>query len=502
MRKIIFTIFSAFALTLSSCGDFLNESPRHQWDVDKAMTTYSNAVQAVNGIYGIFMPGDFNMGLSTSYTNRAGLFDYLSNDYKFEYKQANSPANFWQTAYQMVNATNLAITGIPKVPDAAFPTATARNELIGEARFLRGYAYSLVLLNYCLWWDTDDSKYGVVYRDQTTDVANVHQPRISVGESWKKIFEDIDFGIANASDKFNSAKTASKFFMKAYKAKLLLIRGVERNSSEDLRGAKTLIDECIASIPSGMGVQANMADHIAQSWDSKENIFVRYLEDDAGRTNNAGYACCYNPSIYYYTNCIINGEAVSQSDAVCGLKYGIDWMRKDPRWYIATGRARKGETWDDTYVWTWTKIYRKGRYAGQIDPIDEKYAVYLMRVPELYLMQAELRARTGSSLADAIAPINTFRGMRTSPKLDPIPTPANEQELWDAIFQEYCKELIFENGCEYFASLRIQKNGHSYMEEIKGPNFHYDKTKRQFPVPHSEMINNQAIAGLQNPGQE
>ncbi|MEF9986230.1 MAG: RagB/SusD family nutrient uptake outer membrane protein [Bacteroidales bacterium] len=503
MKKINFIILLVVALTHFSCGDFLNESPRHQWDVDKAMTTYSNAVQSVNGIYGIFMPGDdFNMALSTSYTNRSGLFDKLEKDNRYEYTQSDSPVNYWGTAYKMINAANLAINGIPNVPDAAFPTATTKNELIGEAKLLRGYAYSILLLNYGLWWDTDDSKYGVVYRDKTTDVENTNQPRISVGESWKKIFEDIDYAIANMSDKFNSAKTASKFFAKAYKAKLLLIRGAERNSADDIKTAKTLIDECISSLPSDVAVQGSMVEHFAQSWDSKENIFVRYLEDDANRTDRAGYACCYNPGYNYFTNFIVDGVVVSQADAVCGLKYGVEWMREDPRWYIATGKARKSETWDNTYTWTWTKIYRKGKYAGKIDPIDEKYAVYLMRVPELYLMQAELRARTGASLAESIAPINMFRAKRTTPKLDKISTPANAQEFWDILFQEYCKELIFENGCEYYASLRINKNGHSYMEEIKGPDFHYDKTKRQFPIPHTEMINNQAIAGMQNPGQD
>lgn len=497
----ILLIFASFIC--SSCGDFLNESPRHKWDVDKAMTTYASAQQAVTGIYGRFMPGDnLNMALSVSYTNRSGLTKKSENDYNFAYTQANSPSTFWSTAYYTINAANLAINDIPGIPDSAFPTATAREELIGEARFLRGYAYSILLLNYALWWDEDSSPYGLVYRDQVTDVANVHQPRITVGESWKKVFDDLDYAIAHMPDKFGTAKTASRFLAKAYKAKLLLIRGAERNAAADIRAAKELVDECIGSLPAGMAIQGDMAEHFAQSWDSKENIFVRYLEDNASRTSNAGYACCYNMAYDFGTKCILSGADVPQSEAICGLVYGLDWMRADPRWYVVTGKARNPETWDDTYSWTWTKIYRKGQYAGKLDPIDEKYAVYLMRLPELYIMQAELRARTGASPEDAIAPINTFRARRTNPRLDPVPVPSDEEALWDAIFQEYCKELIFENGCEYFASLRIMKAGHTYMEEMKGANFVYDRTKRQLPVPHSEMINNAKLAGMQNPGQE
>ncbi len=503
MNKLIYTLLISGSLLITACGDFLNESPRHKWDVDKAMTTYANAVQAVNGIYGRFMPGDnLNMALNVSYTNRSGFHGTKGNDFDLSYNQSNSPAAFWQTSYYAVNAANLAITGIPNVPDAAFPSSTAKNELIGEARFLRGYIYSVLLLNYCLWWDTDDSPYGLVYRDQTTDVANVHQPRISVGESWKKIFEDIDYGIENMSEKFSTPRTASRFFAKAYKAKLLLIRGAERNAPEDINTAKQLIDECISSLPSDIAIQPDMKEHFAQSWDSKENIFVRYLEDNANRTSNAGHWCDYGLAYNYGTKCIINNVDVPVSEATCGLDYGLDWFRADPRWNIVIGKARNPETWDNSYSWTWTKIYRKGRVAGKLDPVDEKYAVYLMRLPELYIMQAELRARTGATFAESIAPINALRGKRTNPELDPVPVPQDEETLWEIIFQEYCKELILENGCEYFASLRIYKNGHTFMEEMKGANFHYDKTKRQFPIPNGEMINNRELKGMQNPGQD
>ncbi len=499
MKNKILLILSA-VLVFASCDDFLNESPRHQWEMESAISSYASAQQAVNGIYGIVLPGDyFGTDLSIAYASRAGVINSKSNDYNFAYTQSNSPTSLWQLMYRGINACNLAIQQIPNVADSAFPTETAKDELVAEARFLRGYFNSVLMLNYAYWWSKDDSSpYGIIYRDEMTTTENAYKPRNSVGESWTKIFEDIDYGIEHMPKTFATNRKVSVIFAKAWKAKLLMIRG-------EYATAKTLVDECLAALPAaGIEMQSDMAVHFDEAWDSKENIFVRYLNDDGNRTSNAGYYTEYGLAYYLYDDCFItsSGKEVTQEEATCGLKYGADWMKEDPRWYISTGKARCPETWDDSYVWTWTKIYRKGRFDGKQAPVDEKYAIYYLRVPELYIMKAELLAHTGASPKDAIAPINEMRAQRTNPVLDPLPTPADNQQMWDFIFQEYVKELFLENGCEFWASLRIQKEGTSYMQHMKGADWTYEPTKMQYPIPNSEMVNNYELEGMQNPGQE
>lgn len=504
MRNIILLLSTV--LIFIACDDFLNEKPRHQWDMESAISSYASAEQAVNGIYGVVLPGDYmNAEYNLRQADRSGLTSHYANDYKFSYTQSTSPSSLWSVLYQGINACNLAISQIPKVSDSSFPSVAAKEELIAEARFLRGWFNSLLLLNYGYWWAEESSPYGIIYREEMTTVENAYQPRVSVGESWTKIFDDIDYGIEKMSDTFVTNRKVSKIFAKAWKAKLLLIRGKQRNISSDLSAAKTLVDECIAALPAaGIAMQADMAKHFEEAWDSKENIFVRYLNDDGNRTSKGGYWTTYGPAYNLGDDCVIasSGVEVPQIEATCGLQYGVEWMHEDPRWFISTGKARNPETWDDTYSWTWTKIYRKGSYDGKQAPVDEKYATYYLRVPELYIMKAELLAHTGASPADAIAPINEMRAKRTNPVLAALPVPANEQEMWDFIFQEYVKELFFENGCEYWASLRIPKDGTTYMQHIKGADFTFDQTKMSYPIPNSEMINNPALEGMQNPGQD
>ena len=119
-------------------------------------------------------------------------------------------------------------------------------------------------------------------------------------------------------------------------------------------------------------------------------------------------------------------------------------------------------------------------------------------------MKAECLAHNGASYADAIAPINEMRAQRTNPVLPQIATPATQQEVWDIIFQEYCKELILENGCEFFAAARIPySSGTSYLEAYRAAKGQpVDFNLMQWPIPNAEMINNLAMAGMQNPGQD
>jgi hypothetical protein len=324
MKNIKIIILSVLTpLLLVSCEDFLNNVPRHQWPVEEAMKTFDKAKQSVNGIYGRFMTGDnVNQDYASRLTSRSGFIS-LSGLMDHSETQANSPTGVWTTAYSAINAANLAINGIPGVPDSAFPTTTAKNELLGEARLLRGYFNSLLLLNYSCWWDTDDSKFGIIYRDVTTDVSNVNMPRITVGESWTKVMEDLDFAIANMPNTFTTAKKGSKVFAKAWKAKLLLIRGTMRSSAKDLTDAKTIIDEVISTLPAAIKMESDMNQTFLKAWDSQEHIFVRYIEDVANRTSLAGYWSSYGLSYYAFTAYLnASGQPTLQSDAICGVRYG------------------------------------------------------------------------------------------------------------------------------------------------------------------------------------
>lgn len=502
-NKLIISLFLGTLLT--SCSGFLDETPRHAWTVEKAMTTREKAVHSVNGIYYRIAPGDnLNAAFNTALAIKAGFFNTTSSDYTMTYTQTvGGNSGVWSQLFIAVNAANLAITGIPGIADAAFPTPEEKGQLIAEAKMLRAWMNSIQLFNFCYWYADDNSPYGIIFRDETTNAQNTSAPRLSIGDSYTRILQDLDDGI-NGMGAFSTNRRVSPIFGKALKAKILLNRGSARNNTADLQAALSLVNELLTTdIPaSSIKMEADMAELYKKSWDSEENIFVRYLEDDANRTSNSGYYSNYG-YVYngYATNLKTPADPTSDpvdNPPLCGLKYGADWIPTDPRYPIVVGVARKAETWDDSYCYTWTKIYRRGTFAGKEAPVDEKYACYYLRLPELYIMQAELLARTGASLADAIAPINTMRAKRTNPVLPAIPVPATLDDLYDIIFKEYVNELILENGAEFFASIRIKKNGVPYMDVIKGGTM--EKERLQWPIPDAEIKVNKLIE--QNPLQK
>lgn len=495
--KIFKYILASCALAFASvsCSGFLDEYPEFYWSVDEAITTYDNAEDAVNGVYSKIVRYDYLNGQRHFYlTNKSGMVTYSSTYYNFAYTQSTGAGAYeWSYAYSAINAANLAIESMPNVDPGSFPTETAETELLAEARLLRGYLHSIILMNFCQWYEDDDCEYGIIYKDAVTNASNAIQARITVGESWEKIMEDLDYAIEYMPSTFATNRKTSQVFAKALKAKLLLIRGSERGSSEDLSTALTLVNDVLNNLPSAIAIEPDVEQMYDDAWDNTENIFVRYLEDDANRSSYAGYWTCYYPGYYLY-----NSITTAKEDYTLGLAYGTDWIIWDPRFDYITGEARKPETWDTSTCITWTKFYRQGYYDGKnTDPIDEKYAVYYMRLPEIYLMQAELIARTGGSYASAIAPINTYRAQRTAPVLEAYPTPTSDDELYDIIFKEYVMETIFENDAVFFASTRLYQDGQRYIEKIKGTTFDIDIS--QYPIPAAEMTSNNLC--VQNPRQ-
>ena len=490
MKKTIYTLIFLSSLFTLSCKNYLDIQPIHNLTDANAIKDQATAKASLGGIYASFQNDEWSGALYAAQASKAGFVRFSVPEYDMSYNQTTISATAWTAYYKSLNAANFAIAGISKLPEAALSTSE-KNLLIAEARCLRGWINANLLWNYTHWWADDADPSGLLYRDEVVSLDNIRKARISVGDSYKKIYEDLDFAITNLSD-LSSPRYVSKQFAKALKAKLLLYRAGYKGSVPDLQTALGLVNDVISNHPSSFNMEANLADVYANSWDSKENLFVRYLENDGTRSTKGGY-------FYTYYLSQIGGNALplpTGGVATAGLVAGLDWFSTDPRWPVVTGPVRGAETWDNTMRFTFKKLARLGRYAGQIaSPPDEKYAAYYFRFPELYIMKAELLARTGASISQSIAPINEMRAKRVTPVL-PALNPANADELMDLIFKELVTETFMENGSEFFASLRFKKNGQPWIVNLKNGKI-LEENKLCRPIPNSEIVNNPLME--QNP---
>ncbi|UMB62021.1 RagB/SusD family nutrient uptake outer membrane protein [Lutibacter sp. A80] len=491
MKKLFYISLIALVFGVSSCADdVLDLSPSYKLNEKNGITDKVKARAAVNGIYTTVVSGNnYSGGINATFISKSGFGKWITADYEMEYTQSNITTTSikykWIGYYETINAANFAITGISSLSESQIDEAE-KNSLLGEAKVLRAFANAYILWVYGHWWAADDADpNGILFRDDLVTVANLRQPRLTVGESYEKIYEDLDFAIEHLNS-FTDNRFVSKEFAKVFKAKVMLYRAGFNDGIAGLDEALSLVNEVLNASVSGFSMQGDLAQVYQDSWDSEENLFSGYLEE-TNRANNA--SSYYNYTIpYRYSTRLPVAEGTIPS---AGLTKGIEWFQTDPRWPIVTGESRSAITWDTNQYYCFTKVTRLGKVAG-LEQGDNKYNTYFFRYPELYIMKAELLARTGASISEAIAPINIMRSKRTNPIL-PSLNPTTQQELTDAIFKEYFLETFLENGSEYFASTRFKDSaGQLWIENLREAPIVLNSLC--YPIPLEEInVNNEIV---------
>ena len=108
----------------------------------------------------------------------------------------------------------------------------------------------------------------------------------------------------------------------------------------------------------------------------------------------------------------------------------------------------------------------------------------------MYLIKAEALARSGAPLEEVLEPLNVIRERAG---IGPSEATTLEEAMED-IFAEWVRELVFENGSEWFAAIRFEK-----IMELKPQVTSTDEFI--LPIPLDELDAN-ALLDLsdQNPG--
>ena len=481
MKLYITSCLLVGILTFCSCNDFLDQQPKHSLTKENAVRDYSGAKNIVNGVYGVFSSSSTWGG--TIYSNlhcMAGFWDYSSQMVNMGYTQSsNGTSSCWSDIYNCINAANAAIEGCTSLADDKYPSIEAKNQLLAEARCFRGFCNLELLWLFGHWFDKPDSPYGILYRDKTSELSNLMIGRSTVGESYQLILDDLTFAEEHLGN-YESARKLSKQFAQALHAKLLLVRGWEGDYTEALQ----LVNSIMAEAPTSFMMESDITQLYTKGWDSKEVLFSRYLGDKTDEYYGmAGYDFIYSYGLYY------NKEFTDIPQR---------WLDEDERHDLTFGTARAPETWDDrTSDNVLTKLYHRGRYEGK----NDMYATYIFRYAELYLMKAELLARTNpSDIEGALAPLNEMRANYVNPIMKPITGIKTHQELMDAIFKEIVVTLFMENESPWFASLRFEKDGKPWINTLK-PDINFSSNQYCWPIPDAEIIAHSNPIE-QNPGLE
>ena len=370
MRTYSIYLILFLAGILASCEDFLDQSPKYNLTLENAVTDYNGAKNIINGMYSVIAKSsNFGGELAGRWASQAGVWNYNNPNYNMTYKEgSNDFGAIWQSWYGLVNSANAAVIALTNLDVKLYPSPETKEALIAEARCMRAWAYANLFWMFGHWWEADDCAYGILYRDQMSNLSNLQVPRITDGESYQKICEDLEPGLKYLPD-FTTPRYLSKQLAQVLKAKLLLNRGVMRGDVQDLKDALDLVLTVKKDAPGSWKMEADLAEMYEKGWESGEVLWTRYMGDI---TN-----CAWSEFTYSY--------AIGYNNTYYDIFDG--WIKEDPRYTVVMDSVRAPETWDTKNVWALKKLY----HGGRNDTPDAPYTAYYFRYAELYLMEAELK---------------------------------------------------------------------------------------------------------------
>lgn len=146
--KILILSILASLLTVS-CEDFLKEQTYSQLTPEIVFTSPENAQLAVNALYSEYFQ---NFGDMRGFWPATWM--QMNQEFSFYNQNANSDlqwnsgqlrvGHMWRGLYRSINACNTAISGIQDM-DSKLITEDQRNQLLGEAQFMRAHGYYYLL---------------------------------------------------------------------------------------------------------------------------------------------------------------------------------------------------------------------------------------------------------------------------------------------------------------------------------------------------------------------
>ncbi len=512
MKKIlILSSFLALAATVSCNEDELTKVNPNGVTFDTYFNNQAELTAGVNSIYALVQ--------SNSLVSREWFFtnDLRGDEMASGGGQLETPRNQlligvhdtgnslvdaqWRGWYRTIHRANVVIEKGPSV--TSVPEAT-RNRLIGEARFLRAWAY----------YELGSLFGGVpIYTEFVKSVEGA-KARSTQKEVYDQAIADLKFAESALPATYPAAELgrATKAAAQTLLARVYLQMG-------DYANAKTELTKVVSS---GLyKIVDNYLDLTNEEGEfNAESIFEVVYAPSGGAYNWGGDS---------------DGTAL-QEETVRTQEYSaIGWRNVIPSNKIlnAYERKSKGDAKDDPRYdmsyWKEGDKFNNGastmtadRVQGNSSVVDgvtqkvswRKYSVLykvdngfatsginmrIMRYADVLLMLAECENEAGNQAA-AIALMNQVRA-RKSVDMPPFPTKnypcSNKAEVLAAIQHERFVELAAEQ-VRNFDILRWRKNGKLATEPLT----YFQKGKHELlPIPQNEVDNNPKMdQSSQNPG--
>jgi len=475
MKKLIYILsFAGIVLFNTSCEELIELNPEQSLSDQVTFSTAAGAEAALNGIYSqtqlleVFGSGpQIFEDLIADNTEFVGSFPTIQDVRNYVTVSPNvTVESYWQVMYRVVNAANTVIDKVPGITDPAL-TASKKDEIIGQAKFLRGIVYFQLVNMFAQPYNRGNGNNpGVPLVLKGFDGVAELPSRATVAAVHDQIIKDLTEALAAVPATYPGSGLrgrATKGACAGFLSRIHLYRG-------EYDKAASFANQVLDNTAS-YGIANNFSFYSAPG---AEHVFaILNSPTDNGRTGSGGWASYHRP-------------AAQNGRGDCAFTTDLENVFKEE-----AGDKRYTELSDQV-----TAADNQSRRMTRkfMDAATNAEPAPLMRTSEMALTRSEALAELNGVNAESISLVNPIR-VRAGLAAWTLAQFTSKEQLVTAILKERRKELSFE-GHRRMDLLRrgqpLRTTGATATLATFGAN------RTVLPIPQREIDINKNLA--QNPG--
>lgn len=457
LKYTVGLLLIAGAISVASCNKILDLEPHNSTFTNAYFTNGKDANTAIAGsyallrsvllnnysfhVYGDATVGEFNINSSNDNAN------YNISNGEFTGLNVGPGIWNWQNYYQLLQQINLVIAKVPDIPVNTFTNQDEKQQIIGEAYFLRAFTYFYMSrvwggVPLKLQPDLDVSQSKNLPRSSAADVLKQCLADLKMAES------NLAFGYTDENQRAVRANKGSAFALEAHiKAWMHDYAGCEQATAQVINnGGYNLADSSQFSKV-----------FIGKSVEGIFEINISYGQSEGISLNYGGYApTLTTPFIAKKTNIEwpVNTSYVNQLfKDTTDLRY---------RKYFFQAQSSSGQTIK----------YSNVTYADGSAKDDPRLSnnIIIFRLADIMLLRAEALNQLGRD-GEALTLLNRIRQRAGIANYS-----GAGDDLTRTILEERLRELFYE-GQSFYDLVRIKHVGSTTASFIADYNSHYSDSR-------------------------
>ncbi|HIB37201.1 MAG TPA: RagB/SusD family nutrient uptake outer membrane protein [Mesonia sp.] len=486
-----YIVYSMLAGIAFSCNDELEIEPISEETAASAYSTGPQIQAALTGVYESFQSSDYYIWDRLIYQDVRSDNHYAGGDNPeiFQFDRVDvTPTNgrvygMWGNIYNAISKANIVLEKAPLVEDKI--TDEEREQVIGQAYFLRAYHYFTLVKNF------GDVPLYLEFIS-TPDPSVTRLPRADVNEVYTQILADLEEALLRLPDDYGNDASVNKARATKGAANALFAKVYAQMPTPDYNKVLEHSNAVINS-PAGYTLLSNYAELFdGNHYNNSESILeIQFLGGDEGNwapqmhlppsVSGDSWRKFVTPSKDLVDAFDAEGDVVRKNATV--LFENVPWI--DEYW----GNAPNSSV---AFAYKW-------KNASAWASADNEY---LLRLADIMLLKAEALNELGQT-AQAAEVVNIIRDRAELEALTAEAT-ASQTALREAILKERRLELAqeakrWDDLIRYDKAIEVM-NSVDDIDLSTGQSVNYNVTETDLllPIPQNEIDRNPNLT--QNPG--